>query len=78
MNTALTIERLYDMRLGPMAEAYTNELARSGDPALGFAERFGLVVEHQWAMREEGRLAHRLKNANLKVDASVEEIDYTD
>jgi DNA replication protein DnaC len=76
MNTALTIERLYDMRLGPMAEAFTTELSRTGDPALGFAERFGLVVEHQWTMREEGRLARRLKNADLKVDASIEEIDY--
>jgi DNA replication protein DnaC len=76
MNTALTIERLYDMRLGPMAEAFTTELARTGDPALGFAERFGLVVEHQWTVREEGRLARRLKKAALKVDASVEEIDF--
>jgi DNA replication protein DnaC len=76
MNTALTIERLYDMRLGPMAEAFTTELTRTGDPALGFAERFALVVEHQWTAREEGRLARRLKNAQLKVDASIEEIDY--
>jgi len=42
--------------------------------ALGFAERFGLVVEHQWVTREEGRLARRLKNAQLKIDASIEEI----
>jgi len=77
MNTALTIERLYDMRLGPMAEAFTTELERTGDPALGFAERFSLVVEHQWVTREQGRLARRLKNAQLKIDASVEEIDFT-
>jgi DNA replication protein DnaC len=76
MNTALTIERLYDLRLGPMAEAFTTELARTGDPALGFAERFALVVEHQWLAREEGRLLRRLRNANLKVDASIEEIDF--
>jgi len=76
MNNALTIERLYDMRLGPMADAFTTELERTGDPALGFAERFGLVVEHQWTKREEGRLARRLKNANLKIDASIEEIDF--
>jgi DNA replication protein DnaC len=76
MNTALTIERLYDMRLGPMAEAFSTELARTGDPALGFAERFSLVVEHQWSAREEGRLARRLKNAHLKIDASIEEIDF--
>ncbi len=77
MNATLTIERLYDMRLGAMAEAYSTELERSGDPALSFAERFGLVVEHQWAVREEGRLMRRLKNADLKVDASIEEIDVT-
>lgn len=76
MNTALTIERLYDMRLGPMAEAFDTELKRTGDPALGFAERFGLVVEHQWVTREEARLVRRLKNAKLKVDASIEEIDF--
>jgi DNA replication protein DnaC len=76
MNNALTIERLYDMRLGAMADAFATELARSGDPALGFAERFGLVIEHQWTVREEGRLARRLKNAALKIDASIEEIDF--
>jgi len=76
MNTALTIERLYDMRLGPMAEAFAAELKRTGDPALGFSERFSLVVEHQWITREQARLARRLKNAGLRVDASVEEIDF--
>lgn len=76
MNTTHTIERLYDMRLGPMAEAFSAELARTGDPALSFAERFGIVVERQWSAREEGRLARRLKNAQLKVDASIEEIDF--
>lgn len=76
MNTSLTIERLYDMRLGAMAEAFSAELARTGDPALSFAERFSLVVERQWTVREEGRLARRLKAAQLKVDASIEEIDF--
>lgn len=75
MNTALTIERLYDLRLGAMAEAFSAELARTGDPALSFAERFSLIVEHQWVAREHGRLGRRLKNANLKVEASIEEID---
>jgi DNA replication protein DnaC len=76
MNDTQTIERLYDLRLGPMAEAFSAELARSGDPALSFAERFGFVVERQWTAREEGRLARRLKAAQLKIEASVEEIDF--
>lgn len=58
-------------------EADDIELKRTGDPALGFAERSGLVVEHQWATLEEGRLARRLKNAQITIDASVEEIDFS-
>lgn len=76
MNTQATVERLYEMRLGPMADAFTDELSRTGDPALSFAERFSLVVERQWSVREEARLARRLKNAQLKVNASIEEIDF--
>ncbi len=76
MNDALTIERLYDLRLGPMAEAFAEEAKRAGDPQLSFAERFALVVERQWTAREEGRLARRLKAAQLKICASVEEVDF--
>jgi len=76
MNDAATIERLYDLRLGPMAEAFAEEAQRSGGAALSFAERFGLLVERQWSAREEGRLARRLKAAQLKLEASVEETDF--
>ena len=76
MNDTLTIERLYDLRLGPMAEAFAEEAKRSGDPQLSFAERFALLVEQQWSAREEGRLARRTKAAQLKLEASVEEIDF--
>jgi DNA replication protein DnaC len=75
MNDAQTIERLYDLRLGAMAEAFNQERARTGDPQLSFAERFGLLVERQWVAREEGRLARRTKAAQLKVEASIEEVD---
>jgi len=76
MNDTLTIEHLYDLRLGAMAEAFSEEVTRSGDPELSFAERFGLLVERQWTAREEGRLARRLKAAQLRMEASVEEVDF--
>jgi hypothetical protein len=75
MNDAQTIEKLYDLRLGAMAEAFAAELQRGGDPQLSFAERVGLLVERQWSAREEGRLARRLKAAQLKLTASIEETD---
>jgi len=58
-----------------MAEAFSEEAGRTGDPELSFAERFGLLVERQWMAREEGRLARRLKAAQLRMEASVEEVD---
>ena len=76
MNDALTTERLYDLRLGAMAEAFSEEAQRAGDPELSFAERFGLLVERQWTAREEGRLARRLKAAQLRMEAAVEEVDF--
>jgi len=76
MNDAATIERLYGLRLGAMAEDFAAEAQRSGDPALSFAERFGLLVERQWSAREEGRLSRRLKAAQLKLEASLEETDF--
>ncbi|MCX6362916.1 MAG: IS21-like element helper ATPase IstB [Actinobacteria bacterium] len=77
MNTTATIEKLYDLRLGVMAEAFSAELTRSGEVSLSFAERVGLLVDRQWAAREEARLSRRLKKANLKTpSACVEEIDF--
>jgi len=50
MNDAQTIERLYDLRLEALAEAFSAELARTGDPALSFAERFGMLVDASGAL----------------------------
>ena len=41
-----------------------------------FEERFGLLVERQWLWRENRALAARLHHAQLKVAASLEDIDY--
>lgn len=76
MNSDSTIDKLYDLRLSVMAEAFTTELSRTGDATLGFADRFGLIIDRQWTAREESRLLRRLKNANLRVAGSIEEIDF--
>jgi DNA replication protein DnaC len=76
MNSDATTDRLYDLKLGVMAEAFGAELARVGQVQLSFPERFGLIVEQQWTAREASRLARRLKNAGLKLPAAVEEIDF--
>lgn len=75
MTTEQTIEKLYDLKLGAMAEAFREMLARADQGQLTFAERFGLLVDSEWTRREDNRLARRLKAARLKVPASVEDVD---
>jgi DNA replication protein DnaC len=71
-----TIEKLYDLKLGAMAEAFREMLARPEHEGLSFAERLGFLVDREWLRREENRLSRRLKAAQLKVRASVEEVDF--
>jgi DNA replication protein DnaC len=76
MTNEETIEKLYDLKLGAMAEAFREMLTRPTDGGLSFAERMGLLVDREWLRREDNRLTRRLKAARLKVPASLEEVDF--
>ena len=76
MTDEQTIEKLYDLKLGAMAEAFRDTLSRAAETQLSFAERFGLLVDREWTRREDNRLSRRLKTARLRVPASVEEVDF--
>ena len=70
------IEKLLAMRLHGMAESLK---AQEQDPAtreLSFHDRLGLLVDQQWNWRENQALGRRLKNAKLRTNACVEEIDF--
>ena len=71
-----TIEKLTAMKLAGMAEALHRQ---TQDPEMGqlsFEERLGLLVDQQWTWSENKALTRRLKNARLKHDAAIEDIDY--
>lgn len=74
--TNQTMEKLYQMRLGTMAEAFREQLAAPSMAELGFEERVGLMVEREWSFREGRKLSRRLKQARLRQQATVEDIDY--
>lgn len=75
MLTEPTIERLTLMRLAAMASAW---LTQQKDPkigALSFDERFGLIVDAEWAARDNRKLARLLKDATLRIpSACVEDV----
>jgi DNA replication protein DnaC len=71
-----TVEKLQALRLEGMAQALTEQRQQSDLAAFSFEDRLALLVERQWLWRENRGLAIRLKNAQLKISASLEDLDY--
>jgi len=71
-----TFEKLYAMKLNGMAEALKEQLAQPDITQLSFDERFSLMVDRQWTWKENRRLERLLRNAKLKINACIEDIDY--
>ena len=70
-----TIEKLRDMKLKTMAQMLSQP-----DPSyleLSFEERFGLMVEKEWMAKKNSKIKRLLRNANLGLNACIEDIDYS-
>src|SRR5215467_11530840 len=48
----------------------------AGEPGLSFEERLGLLVDREMTVRSDRRLTTRLRQAKLRLSASIEDIDY--
>jgi DNA replication protein DnaC len=70
------MEKLYQMRLVTMAEGFKEQMNTPSQSSLSFEERFGMIVDREWTARENRKLQTRLKAAHLKLNASIEDIDY--
>jgi hypothetical protein len=70
------IEKMLAMRLLGMVEALKTQEQDAASCELSFLERLGLLVDQQWTWRENQALGRRLKNAKLRTNDCVEEIDY--
>jgi DNA replication protein DnaC len=71
-----TLEKLRALRLEGMVQALEEQRQQNDIVALGFEDRLALLVERQWLWKENRGLAIRLKNAQFKISASLEDLDY--
>jgi len=69
-----TADKLREMRLKTMAEAFLNP--DPGSEALSFEDRFALMVEREWHAKKDSRVARLVSRAGLGTQASLEDIDY--
>ena len=71
-----TIAKLQALRLEGMVQALEEQRRQNDIAGLDFEDRLAMLVERQWLWRENRGLAVRLKNAQFKITASLEDLDY--
>ncbi len=78
MPSQSTIDKLIEMRLTAMADAFRNQ---TDDPRLKevpFEDRFGMLVDIEFSSRKNNRLKRLIRNAAFdQPDASIMDINYT-
>lgn len=71
-----TLDNLLALRLTGMAQALSEQMALPESQTLSFEERLGLLVDRELTVRSNRRLTTRLRQAKLRVSASLEDLDY--
>ena len=73
-----TLDKLHEMRLSAMAEAFENQCTDAATyQNLSFEDRFGMLVDREWEKRKNSKLQKLIRNAGFRYpNASVEAIEY--
>lgn len=72
-----TVTKLQEMHLSVMAQAFRDQMKESSFDELSFEERFGFLVDTEWAIRKSKRMTRLIKNADYAINtACVEDIEY--
>jgi DNA replication protein DnaC len=70
-----TAQKLVDMKLVAMAQAFRDLVAQAPGNQMSFAEQAALMVDREWTDRENRRLARLMRAAHLSVaDAALENV----
>lgn len=71
-----TLDKLNQLKLTGMVRAWKEQHALPDAVALPFEERLGLLVDRELTERDNRRMQLRLKQARLKQQVAIEDIDF--
>lgn len=72
-----TTDKLIEMRLTAMADAFRIQMDDSSMKDISFEDRFGILVDVEYTSRKNNRLKRIIRNAELEQsDACIAGIDY--
>jgi DNA replication protein DnaC len=73
-----TINKLIEMRLTALADAFRNQLNDPRMKEVPFEDRFGMLVDIEYTSRKNNRLRRLIRKAEFDLpDASIMDINYT-
>lgn len=70
-------DRLSQMRLKGLLDAYLKQQSDPSVKDLSFEERFALLVDFEWTNRQNRRLNRLLKESGMPGSACIEDIDFS-
>ncbi|MCK9331456.1 MAG: IS21-like element helper ATPase IstB [Bacilli bacterium] len=72
-----TIDKLHDMRLTVMAEAFEAQCNDQSFESFSFEDRFGMLVDKEWDKRKSSKLQKLIRTADFRFpNACMESIEY--
>lgn len=78
MTNQSTIDKLIEMRLTAMADAFRNQLDDPKCREIPFEDQFGMLVDIEYSSRKNNRLKRLIKNAGFdQPEANIMDINYT-
>jgi DNA replication protein DnaC len=78
MTNQSTIDKLIEMRLTALADAFRNQLSDPRMKEIPFEDRLGMLVDIEYTSRKNNRLRRLIRQAELdQPDASIMDINYT-
>ena len=72
-----TEDKLRSLKLFGMLKAFQEQRSQSEIAQMSFDERLGLLVDREVTERDSRRISTRLRQAHLRQDACIENIDYS-
>ncbi len=76
MLTQPTIEKMHEMKMSPMAEAFSRQIQSPEFSTLAFEERVGMMIDAEYQARQQRKLTRRLQVARLRQQGCLEDIDW--
>ena len=71
-----TMEKLAEMKLSGFLAGLRDQMDNPQYQDLSFEERLGLLVDKEYLGRENRRLTRRLREAQLRLQAEIEDVDF--